>query len=194
MSSSSFDVTTGLYGPGMSISSRHTILLPTPTGPVTPDTTVPVARSIAVCYSPEPRGYWMTTKGLGIWGLPELQTLHVHGEVVEPWCWVMTGIGLSLTDRWMRLLADDPPAFVEVPATVEVTGQLVDRAYGEQFAIGRGTAVVQLTLDPATHPDDDSFLTLGPPDDFVGSRRDFMLEACTSLFEPPAGLRGERRR
>ncbi|MFN2543074.1 MAG: hypothetical protein ABR600_00685 [Actinomycetota bacterium] len=168
----------------MAISSGPTILLPVPISPVVPDTTVPLATAVVVFVSPGAGGYWMTTKGLGEWGLPELQTLRVHGEVVQPWCWVMTGAGLALTEHWLDVLAGDPPPFVDIPASVEVTPAHIDRAYGKVADARDGAVRLRLRLDPATDPDTDSFLTIGPPRG-SGPRRAFMYDACVTLFGDP---------
>ncbi len=127
-------------------------------------------------------GLWMTTRGLGRFGLPELQTMNVPPQLASAWSNVLSGLGSTLLRTWTdQVSSSDPPAFVEISERVDVGEQDVARAYGHDSA-GGGTAALKLVFDPATDDHGDSFLTVLPPDDYSASAGEFMASVVGALF------------
>jgi hypothetical protein len=115
-----------------------------------------LAEWVSVEYSPDRHGYWCTTNGLRRFGLPELQTLTTPPNVVEQWGSTMTGIASALVTAWQDALwADMSAAFVQVPASLEVSADDVARANG-RTPEGGAPDRVRITLDPRG-PDRHSF-------------------------------------
>ena len=157
-----------------------TILLPAPDDTsVVSDAWMParMADALLVLASPGRRGLWCTTKGLGAFGLPELQAHGVPMSVREPWAGVMTAVALRLLEVWIEALRATGAPFVEVPSLLDVTEGDVARAYGVAVPATATSATVRLRLDP--HLAGDSFLTIWPP---KGTSNGFPAEVCRTIF------------
>ena len=134
------------------------------------------------------RGLRLTTKGLGRFGLPEIQVQNVPPHLGRPWARLMLGLASRLLDLWTAVLHDRRgTAFAEIPSEVEVSEADVAEAYGESVA-GEGRTVLGLLFDPATDDSADSFLTVQPPGGFPGSSSEFMPDSCEALFRSDQGL------
>jgi hypothetical protein len=137
-------------------------------------------------YSADSTGYWCTTTGLRRFGLPELQSLATPPHVVEAWGQAMTGIAHRLLGIWSGALADDRSmAFAQLESTVEISARDIATAYGHDDApVGApaGAVAVRLVLDPASDPEDHSFLTIHPPLSWPGSAGEHVAEVCSALF------------
>ncbi len=142
-----------------------------------------LADALLILESPSMDGLWCTTKGLGWFGLPELQTLGVPFRVGVAWARTLTGIALRLVESWIDALGDGGAAFVELPAVIEVTRGHVERAYGLAGRGGGGSAAVQLRPDPNPNVVGDSFLTVGPPDGVPGSVADYLVSVCDEVVD-----------
>jgi len=146
------------------------------------DYKVRLADWVLVFQSADSTGLWMTTKGLGRFGLPELQVHGVPPQLGGPWTYVMSGLASRLLDLWLDALRQrDGAAFAEVPAEVEVSEADVASAYATT-GHGDGHARVRLTFDPAAGDHEDSFLTVQPPDEYRGSAGEYMSDVCAALF------------
>jgi hypothetical protein len=143
---------------------------------------------VVVPYSADDGGHWFTTKGLRRFGLLELQARLVPPELTRPWGAVMTGTARRVLRSWLDgLTAAEPPAFVQLPAQVSVSGHDIALAYGRTPEPERaGSAVLGLELDPATDPDADSFLTLVPPAGTAGPPDRHYAAVCATLLGPAA--------
>ena len=149
------------------------------------DYKVRLADWVLVFQSAGSAGLWMTTKGLGRFGLPELQVHGVPPQLGGPWTYVLGGLASRLLDLWLDALRQrDGAAFAEVPAEVEVSESDVASAYDTAAREGGHTAV-RLTFDPAPGDQEDSFLTVQPPDDYRGSAGEYMSGVCAALFGGP---------
>ena len=149
------------------------------------DYKVRLADWILVFQSAGSAGLWMTTKGLGRFGLPELQVHNVPPQLGGPWTYVLGGLASRLLDLWLDALRErDGAAFAQVPAEVEVSEADVASAY-DTAARGGGHAAVRLTFDPAPDDHNDSFLTVQPPDHYRGSAGEYMSDVCAALFGGP---------
>ena len=157
-----------------------TILLPAPNDTsVVSDVWIPtcLADALTVLVSPERRGLWCTTKGLGAFGLPELQAHGVPTTIGPDWAAVMTGVALRLLEVWVDALSATTASFVEIPALVDVTEGDVARAYGVEVPTSVVPATVRLKLDPRVAGD--SFLTIWPP---KGAANGFPVLVCRTIF------------
>jgi len=131
-------------------------------------------------------GLWMTTKGLSRFGLPELQVRNVPPQLGDAWAQVLTGLASGLLGTWLNALRDRAgPAFASVPAVLEVREGDIARGYNARGREGPAVAV-RLTFDPGPQDDEDSFLTVQPPDDYPASAGEFLAGVCAALFGPPA--------
>jgi hypothetical protein len=131
-------------------------------------------------------GLRMTTKGLSRFGLPELQVRNVPPQLGDAWAQVLTGLASGLLATWLNALRDRAePAFASVPAVLEVREGDIARGYDARGREGPAAAV-RLTFDPSPQDDEDSFLTVQPPDDYPASAGEFLAGVCATLFGPPA--------
>lgn len=148
-----------------------------------PEQVFRLADWLLVPQSAGPAGNWLTTKGLGRFGLPELQAVDVPPQLGGAWASILTGLASRLLSAWSRALDADAelPAFVPLPGELGVSEADIAQAYGTQPR-GEGSARVSLRLDPSTDVDGDSFLTVVPPADFPASAGEFMAGVCEQLF------------
>ncbi len=127
-------------------------------------------------------GLRMTTKGLGRFGLPELQVRNVPPQLGQAWTHVLTGLASSLLGTWLTALRDRAePAFAQLPAALEVREADIARAYDAPDTEGPAVPV-RLTFDPSPQDSADSFLSVQPPDDFPASAGEFLAGVCAALF------------
>lgn len=141
-----------------------------------------VVNWILVLSSHDSDGMWFTTKGLGRWGLPELQALNVPPQLTSPWTSVLNGLAGVLLGRWLDALGEGgPPPFVEMPSTLALDRRGVGRAYNRDEPPGEAVEVA-LTFDPPVDPSHDAFLTVVPPVDWAGSSGEFFADVCQRLW------------
>ena len=132
-------------------------------------------------------GLWMTTKGLGRFGLPELQVRNVPPQLGRPWTHVLNGVASRLLGTWLHALRDQAGmAFAQLPELLEVREDDIARAYDAPGAGGPGTGgpavAVRLAFDPSPQDGADSFVSIQPPDDYPASAGEFMAGVHAALF------------
>jgi hypothetical protein len=159
------------------------------------DRRLPLSLWVQVFLSTQATGLRITTKGLGRFGLPELQLHNVPPQLGRPCTMALTGLASRLVRLWWAALrGESRPAFVELPAAVEITGADVARAYNSapnaapNSAPGSaGRATVRLAFDPAVDDRSDSFLTVLPPAGYTASAGEHLAGMCDALFgtDPP---------
>src|SRR5215831_9051238 len=79
------------------------------------------------------RGVWARTKGLGRFRLPELQVHNVPPQLAQPLVSALTGLASRLLGLWLSGVGEQPdrnPAFVELPAEIDIGMSDVAIAYG----------------------------------------------------------------
>ena len=136
-----------------------------------------------VTHAAAPDGLRVATSGLSRFGLPELVSHGVPEQLAGPWAGVLTGLAQALLRVFTDALGDgDPPPFVSLPAVVTLEETDVVRAHGAGTDAGSGRVRFGLTLDPATDPDADAFLVVGPPADTPATSADFAVAVCATLF------------
>jgi len=149
---------------------------------------VTLTRWVLVPQSPDDRGIWMTTKGLDRYGLPELQVVDVPPTLAGPWTAALSAASVVLLRHWSEAVDEaEDPAFVSVPRVLTVTGADVAEAYGDHGGGDPAKEVeIPLRLDPPDQFDEQTFLTVVPPDDFPASSGEFLAQVCTVLFDTPS--------
>lgn len=152
---------------------------------------VHLADWVLVLQSAGQLGTWVTTKGLGRFGLPELQARNVPPQLARPAVRLLTGLASRLLTLWLgQLQPGTQQAFAQIPADIEVNTADVARAYGasprDDSSGGSprsgGSARVRLSADPAADGHGDSFLTMLPPDDYPASAGEHLAASCAALF------------
>jgi len=132
-------------------------------------------------------GLWMTTKGLGRFGLPELQVRNVPPQLGRAWTHVLNGVASRLLGTWLHTLRDQAgTAFARLPELLEVREGDIARAYDAPAADAPGAdgaaVAVRLTFDPSPEDTADSFVSIQPPDDYPASAGEFMAGVHAALF------------
>jgi hypothetical protein len=139
-------------------------------------------------YSMEPGGLWFTTKGMRRFGVPELQSRAVPDRYRNAWGAVLSGIGyVLLSDHWSALSQEPEIPFREVAAEHCLTLRDVASAYSDKARAAddpalEGGAWFRIELDPATHEDADSFVTIGPPAGFAGEEAAWCRSVVSAVF------------
>lgn len=134
--------------------------------------------------SPASAGLWMTTNGLGRFGVPELQVRNVPPQLGKAWTRALTAVASCLLGTWQHALRNRAEtAFAQLPAELEVGPDDVARSYGSAPRAGR-TAVVRLGYDPSPQDESGTFLSVRPPDDYPASAGEFLSGVCVALFGP----------
>ena len=139
---------------------------------------------MGVFSSPASAGLWMTTSGLGRFGLPELQVRNVPPQLGKTWTHALTAVASCLIGAWQRALSNRAEtAFAQLPAELEVGPTGVAPSHGGAPGPGRA-AVVRLGYDPSPQDEAGSFLSVRPPDDYPASAGEFLSQVCAALFGP----------
>ena len=127
-------------------------------------------------------GLRMTTRGLGRFGLPELQVRNVPPQLGRAWTHVLNGVASRLLGTWLHALRDQAgSAFARLPERLEIREGDIARAYDAPGAGGPAVAV-RLTVDPGPEDKADSFMSIQPPDDYPASAGEFMAGVHAVLF------------
>jgi hypothetical protein len=128
-------------------------------------------------------GLRMTTKGLGRFGLPELQVRNVPPRLGRAWTRVLNGVASRLLGTWLRALRDQAgSAFAQLPELLEVREGDIARAYDAPRTDGPAAVAIRLTFDPSPEDNADSFVSIQPPDDYPASAGEFMARVHAALF------------
>ena len=127
-------------------------------------------------------GLWLTTKGLGRFGLPELQVRNVPPQLGRAWTRVLNGVASRLLGTWHDALRDQAGlAFAQLPELLEVREDDIAQAYDTPGTSGPAVTV-RLTFDPSPEDGADSLVSIQPPDDYSASAGEFMAGVHAALF------------
>jgi hypothetical protein len=141
-----------------------------------------IAQWVLIPQSAGEEGLWLTTKGLGRFGLPELQAANVPPQLGGQMAGAMSGLAQALLNWWIDAIGrDEPPAFVQLPQLFDFSHEDVSAAYGRSDAPPAARVSVRLELDPS-QPSEDAFLSILPPPDFPASTGEFFARLCQDLF------------
>src|SRR6185312_1004578 len=104
---------------------------------------------VAVPQSAGDNGLWMTTRGLGRFGLPELQVHDVPPALARSWTTALTGLARALVVRWAHAVERARgEAFVRMPHDLTVTEADAVFAYGAIPGPDAGQRSVLVQLRP----------------------------------------------
>ncbi len=138
---------------------------------------------------------WMTTKGMGLFGLPELEVRDAPPSVTNPLGTLINGTAQHLLDRLFTHFGtqEDPPAELLLGPEIQVTLRDVGAAYGSDEETSppegvRGWTHVRLEYRPGK-PGHDSFLRLCPPAGFRGNAGVWIHGALADLYGTEDTLR-----
>jgi hypothetical protein len=159
---------------------------------------------VLALHSQGPLGLWFTSRGLGRFGLPELQARNVPPHLAQPFAVAFTALASRLLDLWLHALAGaGKAAFAQVPVIIDVAESDVARAcrpsprgrrQAGPAAAREPVATVGLAFDPAVDDRADSFLTVMPPDDWPSSAGEHLAAVCAALVGAPGrDVRAVRR-
>jgi hypothetical protein len=127
-------------------------------------------------------GLGLTTKGLGRFGLPELQVRNVPPQLGRAWTRVLNGVASRLLGTWHDALRDQAGlAFAQLPELLEVREDDIARAYDTPGTSGPAVTV-RLTFDPSPEEGADGVVSIQPPDDYSASAGEFMAGVHATLF------------
>lgn len=128
------------------------------------------------------RGIWATTKGLGRFGLPELQVQGIPPHAADAWSRVISGMCFRLlTWWWEQVQFDELPSFVSLPAELAVSTPDIAAAFLDEVTGEERSVTLRLGLNPS-QPGFDTFLEVMPPVTFPRSAGEFMVHVCDELF------------
>jgi hypothetical protein len=148
------------------------------------DARVRLGRHICVPTSPGPgSGSWLSTLGMGKFGLPELELHRVPTPQVESGARLMAGLGQSLLERTDLALCEG-----RFPGVATLTLRDLQRALGLRpmpSAIGAKEWTRVGLRTRRVLPGQDPRLELCPPPGYRGSRDDWMAFALADLVGPP---------
>lgn len=157
-------------------------------GSVPEDGQIVLSDYVLVPQSSGARGTWLTTKGLGRFGLPELQALDVPSPLGPAWTAILSGAAYELLDEFAGVVGrGEPPAIVELPEVLEVGLHAMAAAYGEQAEGDDLRAPLRLEFTPASEPGHDEFLTVRPPRGYPEEGEDFHAWVVAELFDEAGG-------
>jgi uncharacterized protein YegJ (DUF2314 family) len=161
--------------------------LATRTQPLPAGGKVEVTEQIIIPSSVDRRGLgWMTTKGMGKFGLPELELRDVPPSVAEMLTAVVNGMARHLIARTARLIGPDGPPR-ELVLEPEIRFGLVEMALdgaegpAETPEGVRGWTMIRLQYNPGRRGSS-SFLTLLPPRGFRGNHGIWLYTLLDDLF------------
>jgi uncharacterized protein YegJ (DUF2314 family) len=157
------------------------------TEPLPADGRVKVADHMRILFSVERSGLgWMTTKGMGKFGLPELQIRDVPPNLAEALMHVVNGIAqLLLAQVGMLSEAHDTPREMVLEPEIrfglqEMAGEEADGPVEAPEGI-RGWTMIRMQYQPGRRGSS-SFLTLMPPRGFRGNQGVWLNSLLTDLF------------
>ncbi|HWE38156.1 MAG TPA: DUF2314 domain-containing protein [Isosphaeraceae bacterium] len=155
-----------------------------------------IPRQIVVPFSIDARGLgWMTTKGLGKFGLPELEVRDVPPDLPNVLLPLINGVAGLLVATTLAAAAerDDPPKTIEIGPEVRLDLDTIARTYrgepeGPPEGV-RGWTTIRLEFHRGRKGADD-FLRLVPPAHFPEGQGVWLHSALGDLFGTAHDIRG----
>jgi len=118
---------------------------------------------IRVLHSSWGSGLWMTTRGLGRLGLPEIQTIDAPPQLDEPWSYVMATLAwkivkLTRTDAG----TENGGLKTEIPSKIQLSAEDLLEVYGDIFDNYRPKPI-EIYLKMSKGRNGDDYLTVAIP-------------------------------
>lgn len=152
------------------------------------DGRVVIAQHIKVVHSADQRGVgWVTTRGMGKFGLPNLDVADIPASLCDKASEVLTGVARLIILRAHEATqgAKEWPVTMAMPETLCVTALDIVRGHGKEDEMtgdlaGRAASVALAWHKP--RPDSETFLRIGPPPGFRGEAATWWYGVLSDLF------------
>ena len=135
---------------------------------------------ILLLVSPSKSGDWYTTKGLDLFGLPELQLFDAPPNLSPNISRIINGLAWKLVSLSTSSKKASSNHIFELPSTVELTAEDIDQAC-QAVSQAKGKVNIHLRLDKET-TDSPEFLTITVPPGEVVSTGEYLSSVCKQLF------------
>lgn len=135
---------------------------------------------ILLLASPSKSGDWYTTKGLDLFGLPELQLFDAPTNLSPNLGRIITGLAWKLVSLSTSRKKGSESDTFELPSTIELTAEDIDKAC-QEVSQAKGKVNIHLRLDKET-TDLPEFLTITVPPGEVVSTGEYLSSICKQLF------------
>ena len=135
---------------------------------------------ILLLVSPSKSGDWYTTKGLDLFGLPELQLFDAPPNLSPNISRILNGLAWKLVSLSISGKKDSDSDIFELPSTIELTAEDIDKAC-QAVSQAKGKVNLHLRLDKET-TDSPEFLTITVPPGEVASTGEYLSSVCKQLF------------
>ena len=135
---------------------------------------------ILLLVSPSKSGDWYTTKGLDLFGLPELQLFDAPPNLSPNISRIINGLAWKLVSLSTSSKKASSNHIFELPSTVELTAEDIDQAC-QAVSQAKGKVNIHLRLDKET-TDSPEFLTITVPPGEVVSTGEYLSSVCKQFF------------
>lgn len=125
-------------------------------------------------------GEWYTTKGLDLFGLPELQLFDAPPNLSPNLSRIVNGLAWKLVSQSTSSKRDSDSNIFEFPSPIELTAEDIDKAC-QEVSQANGKVNIHLRLDKET-TDSPEFLTITVPPGEVASTGEYLSSVCKHLF------------
>lgn len=130
-------------------------------------------------------GEWYTTKGLDLFGLPELQLFDAPPNLSPNLGRIINGLAWKLVSLSTNRKEGSESDTFELPSTIELTAEDIDQAC-QEVSQAKGKVNIHLRLDKET-TDLPEFLTITVPPEEVASTGEYLSSICKHLFGQTEG-------
>ncbi len=135
------------------------------------------------CSVDEYGSIWMTTKGMYLVGLPEIQAFKLPKQFINQMGSVMTGLAWKLVKLLQEHRQSSPDLVnFDIPLNVRVAGSDIEEAY--QKNTPAGSTIVHLRFDEQLEEHDTAFLTIVPPAFLKLSDGEYYYQVCSQIYKP----------
>ena len=149
---------------------------------------VPRAKYFVRCpFSRQPDGYsYMTTLGLGRYGVPELQILDIPIINVDHLGWCLSGVSQVVAGMVLGAAARATPVSqLQFPLETELTARDIETAYARIPETGPDASVrLRLELKPGRYGQPQNYITLSPPEGYEGDYASWLHAFVAAFFHP----------
>lgn len=125
-------------------------------------------------------GDWFTTKGLDLFGMPDLQLLDAPPNFSPNLTRIINGLAWKLASLSTSSKKVSGSDIFELPSTIELTAEDLDTAC-QGVTQAKGKVNIHLRLDKETS-DSPEFLTIVVPPGEVASAGEYLSSVCKQLF------------
>jgi uncharacterized protein YegJ (DUF2314 family) len=135
---------------------------------------------ITLLASQSKSGEWYTTKGLDLYGLPELQLFDAPPYLSPNLTRIINGLAWKLVSLSTSRKKESNSDIFVLPSPIELTADDIDKAC-QEVSQAKGKVTIHLRLDKET-TDTPDFLTIIVPPGEVASTGEYLNSVCKLLF------------